>query len=364
MGTVMTITPAQAPELILDIMRPGHVAMLTSSPGVGKSSIARQIAKENNLKLIDVRLSQCDPTDLGGFPTVDLEAGKAGYLPMNTFPIQGDPIPLHTDEDGECFPEELDDKGNDKNQYSGWLLLLDEFNSAPISVQAAAYKIVLDKQVGMHKLHKRVAIICAGNLDTDRAIVNRLSTAMQSRLIHLQLECSHRDWMDWAASSGIDYRVTSYLNFKKEDLHSFDPTHSDKTFACPRTWEFLSDIIKPFTHIRANKTPLVLGTIGEGVGTAFVTFCAIFDELPTIKEILLNPTGVQLPTEPSISYAVTGLIANNIDAANAGTLMPFIDRLAIEFQIILLRGAIKIDPSLVHIPAVQGWVSKNAQHLC
>lgn len=64
MAQLKQITPDQAPEFVKDVLRAKLVPMLTSSPGMGKSSIAKQIAKEWNLKLIDVRLSQCDPCDL------------------------------------------------------------------------------------------------------------------------------------------------------------------------------------------------------------------------------------------------------------------------------------------------------------
>jgi len=65
--TPMKITTKQAPELIMDILRGGRVPMLHGSPGTAKSSIAHQIAKDHNLKVIDLRLSQSDPTDLAGF---------------------------------------------------------------------------------------------------------------------------------------------------------------------------------------------------------------------------------------------------------------------------------------------------------
>ena len=91
------------------------VPMLVGSPGCGKSQIIYKIAKEYNLKVIDLRLSQCDPTDLAGFPTI--ENHKADYVPMKHFPIEGDPIP---------------------HGYSGWLLFLDEATSAPPAIQAAA----------------------------------------------------------------------------------------------------------------------------------------------------------------------------------------------------------------------------------
>jgi adenylate kinase family enzyme len=38
--------------------------MILGSPGVGKSDIANGIADDFNLQLIDLRLSQCDQTDL------------------------------------------------------------------------------------------------------------------------------------------------------------------------------------------------------------------------------------------------------------------------------------------------------------
>lgn len=111
----MQVSYKQAQSLIARCIRANLVAMLEGSPGIGKSGIVHGIAKQYNLKVIDLRLSQCDPTDLLGFPQV--EDGRSKYVPMETFPIEGDAIP---------------------EGYSGWLLFLDEFTSAPRGVQAAA----------------------------------------------------------------------------------------------------------------------------------------------------------------------------------------------------------------------------------
>ena len=199
-------------EFIMDYLLAGEVPMITSSPGVGKSDIIRSVAKQNNLLVIDLRLSQCDPTDLNGFPSLNMDKTRSGYVPMDTFPIEGDILP---------------------EGYKGWMLLLDELNSASQAVMAAAYKLILDRQVGMFKLHKNVAIVAAGNLSTDKAIVNRTSTAMQSRLCHIELEVDNEAWIEWAHTHGIDYRITSFIEFKPDLLHNFDPNHNDNTFPCP-----------------------------------------------------------------------------------------------------------------------------------
>lgn len=207
----MQVKISQAISTIIKAIKAHLVPMLQGSPGTGKSQIVHQIAADYGLKVIDLRLSQCDPVDLLGMPSVIDNRG--GYFPMNTFPIEGDPIP----------------KG-----YNGWLLFLDEMNSAPPAVQAASYKLVLDRMVGAYHLHKNVVIVCAGNLDTDNAIVQPMSTALQSRMVHLELVCDPKEWCDWAAAEKVDYRITSYINFKPGNLYTFRPDHTDKTYACPR----------------------------------------------------------------------------------------------------------------------------------
>ena len=345
------ISAVQAPTLLMDVMKAGLVPMIVSSPGIGKSSIAKQIAAERNLKVIDLRLSQCDPSDLLGFPSINDGKTKAGYVPMDTFPIAGDELPSRMVNGKEV-------------KYSGWLLFLDEMNSAAKSVQAAAYKIVLDRQVGTFDLHENVAVMAAGNLATDKAIVTKLGTAMQSRMVHFHLREDFKSWMAWAATAGVDYRITSFLNFKPDALFNFSPDHNDCTFACPRTWEFVSKIIKPWKKIEFTKAPIIGGTVGEGMGREFMAFCEVFGSLPTIQELITNPEGVAISEEPTVRYALTGMVSNHITKDNSNDLMLFINRLPVEFQIITLQAALLRDPSLLaQGSAFQTWVTQNASRL-
>ena len=333
----ITVNTKQATELLVDCLKARLVPMLTGSPGIGKSSIVYDIANEYNLDVIDMRLSQCDPTDLLGFPRV--EGDKASYAPMNTFPLETDSLP-----DGK----------------DGWLLFLDEFNSAPMAVQAAAYKLTLDRMVGLHKLHPNVIVMCAGNLQTDNAIVNRLSTAMQSRLVHLELSTDFEAWLEWAHKAHIDTRVTSYIEFKPNNLYQFSPSHNDRTFACPRTWEFVSRLIKNWKEIDQSKIALIAGTVSEGVAREFVAFCREFEQLPKISSIISNPTGTIVPSEPSTRYAVAGAVGAHMNPDNAEKLMEYVERLPPEFQHITLRGAIKRTPALFSHASVSKWIDDKA----
>lgn len=337
----MQVKISQATRMITKGIKAHIAPFLKGSPGTGKSQIVHQIAAHYNLAVIDLRLSQCDPTDLAGFPTI--VNGKADYMPMKHFPIEGDPLPAGK---------------------SGWLLFLDEANSAPPAIQAAAYKLVLDRMVGSYHLHKNVAIVLAGNREDDGAIVQPLSTALQSRLMHMELVVDPGEWDEWATTVGdIDYRITSYIKYKPGNLYTFKADHQDDTYACPRTWEFASRLLKQSNEGDADLLPLLAGTLSEGVAREFVSFCKIHEQLLKPHEILANPTGVKVPTEPSILFALTGSLAHNITLDNADDLMKFITRLPVEFQVVCLREVVRRNKAMMSHKAIQAWISQSAKDL-
>ena len=337
---MITIKSKNLPDALIKILQAGKVPVIKASPGVGKSQIVADVAKKYKLKLIDMRLSQYDPTDMNGFPTT--ANGRSNYCPPQLIPIESDPVP---------------------EGYNGWLLFLDEINSAPVSVQAAAYKLVLDRMIGDHNLHESVAIVAAGNLDTDKAITNRMGTAMQSRLVHLNMAVDHKSWLNWAHSKGIDHRITSFIEFRPELLHKFDPKHSDDTFPCPRTWEFLSDIISDVTEFDDVDVAIAAGTVGEGAALEFNGFVQIYENLPKIEEIIKNPKEVPIARDMSVRYAVSGLIAHEVTEANINNLKDFVERLPAEFQLLTWRTAIKVNPTLMSTPYIKEWIRINAKEL-
>lgn len=261
---------------------------------------------------------------------------------MNTFPIEGDQLPE------DC---------------NGWLLFLDEFNSADRAVQKAAYKLILDRMVGEHKLHDQVAIICAGNLETDNAIVEEMSTALQSRLVHIELTVDPDIWTDWAAENGIDHRIISFIKFKPGNLYSFKPNHTDRTYASPRTWEFANRIIEEMGTDDPLIQTVLSGTISESVAREFIGFTKIYTKLPTINEIVKSGKTLKVPDEPSILYALTGSISHYAKSSNIKELMEFVNRLPMEFQVVCLRQIVRRDPALLKSDAITSWITTNSTEL-
>ena len=126
------VNAVELQECLTEDLKAGLTPMVSSSPGMGKSDIIRTIANTFKLKVIDFRVSQCEPVDMQGYPGVT--NGRMTFNIPEYFPIEGDTVP-----DG----------------YDGWLLFLDEFNSGNKQTEAAAYKLILDREVYKYKLHPR-----------------------------------------------------------------------------------------------------------------------------------------------------------------------------------------------------------------
>lgn len=120
-------TPRTARKYIEHCIKSNVVPFLQSSPGIGKSSLHFLVAEFFNLKLIDHRLSTSPPEDMSGLPA--FKDGFAYFAPFRElFPIEGCELPVKT----------RDADGNPTSYYDGWMIFLDEFNSARRETQAAA----------------------------------------------------------------------------------------------------------------------------------------------------------------------------------------------------------------------------------
>jgi len=337
----MRITPQEAITHVKTCLFAGLVPMISGDPGVGKSDIVKQVFNAFNLKLIDIRLTQYDPTEMNGLFRIN-DAERATHTPFDTFPLEKDPVP-----DG----------------YDGWGIFFDEFNSAPQAVQAAAYKVVLDRMVGQYKLNKRVKMICAGNLASNNAIVQRMSTAMQSRLVHLEVGTDIEQWISWANENKIDHRIIAYIQNTPDNLHKFNPDHDDKTFACPRTWFFASQLIKRTPGDIRPLEPLLAGAISEAVATEFILYTNIYNDIPDIQTIMANPDKIQFKQDPGVLYALSNMVAAWLKPDNTNVLIQFIQRLPIEFTTITLQNAIKRNKKLCTVPEILEWINLNAPGL-
>jgi hypothetical protein len=305
------------------------------SPGIGKSYIVNDIAKKNNLELIDVRLSQLDAVDLRGIPTINNEQTK--WMP---------PVFL---------PDDENSKG---------ILFLDELNSAPLSVQAAIYQLVLDRKIGEYSLPKGWRIICAGNKIDDKGIVFKLPSPLINRMVHIVLEAKYDDFKVWAIKNEIHPFIIGFLGFRPDLLSSEVPgsTETNPAFCTPRAWNMLSQIIKKNEDINILH-PITYGTVGYAAGIEFLSFVKVYKTLPDIDAILEGQSQT-VPEEPSALYALCAAIIEKYSKKEeAVNLFEYVKHLPVEFNVMLIKDLIVKDEDIAELEAFDTWMEQYGEYI-
>ena len=264
--------------------------MLWGPPGVGKSDMVSQIASVGEGSVIDIRLSQMEPSDLRG-------------------------IPFHQEGLVEwSIPALLPDL--ERHGEHG-ILFLDEITSAPPTVSAAAYQLILDRRLGEYQVPDGWAIFAAGNRQGDRGVTYTMPAPLANRFSHYEVEVHLDDWVSWAWDHGIDERVIAFLRFRPELLFDFDPAHNPVAFPTPRSWEFAHRALHKFGAEDQLLRGALQGCVGNAAGIELAAFIDNLHNLPDLDQILSGKGG-EIPKEIDLQYAVaTALVGRAIKMKEA-----------------------------------------------
>ena len=254
--------------------------MLWGPPGVGKSQIVAQIGARHAAPVIDIRLSQMEPSDLRG-------------------------IPFRSNQQVEwAVPAILPD--SERHGPKG-ILFLDEITSAPPSVSAAAYQLILDRKLGEYEVPPGWAIFAAGNRQGDRGVTYTRPAPLANRLSHFEVETNLDDWVLWAYSNDIDERVIAFLRFRPELLFDFDPAHNPVAFPSPRSWEFAHRSLQKFGDQPALLQGTMQACVGPAAGIELHAFVNSLDKMPDLDSIIEGKE-VPTPDEIDLQYAVAAAL--------------------------------------------------------
>ncbi len=302
-------------------------AFLWGPPGIGKSSIVKQIATERGIGFIDLRLALMDPTDLNA------ERHSALWAPPAFLPREGEGI-----------------------------LFLDELNSAPPAVQASAYQLILDRRVGEYELPQGWAIVAAGNREDDRGVVYKMPSPLANRFVHLHMGVEVGSWREWAFKNGIDMRIVGYIGYKNSDLFTFDATKNQKSFATPRSWEFVDALLK--SGMNENLLlDAIGGAIGEEIAVNFLSFARVMEHLPDIEAILQGGAG-DYPERSDVLYALaSGLVSHllqNNTPERLEHLLGYVMELQSEFSVMVVQDLQRAGVTMEASERFGEWVRRFA----
>jgi hypothetical protein len=306
--------------------------MLWGAPGIGKSQVVRQLAAERGVPCLDFRLMLREAVDLRGLPAADLAKGETRWLRPSDLPFEG------SDHPGDC------------------ILFMDEINTAPPSLQPVAFGLVEERRVGEHVLKPGVRIVAAGNRKEDKASAQRMPTPLLSRFAHIDVLPDVKTFVAHAAGAGFAPEVIACIQWAPELLHNMTPPPGEelRTFPTPRGWEKVSRL-QPASMPENIVGRAVAGIVGDVASATFTGFLRIWKNLPPLPQIIADPAGAPVPTDPGILYALSSALARAATRANFDSVMRYGERLEPDYFTTLVIQAVRRNPDLQTTKAYVDW---------
>lgn len=310
-----------------------------SGPGVGKTSIIKAAAKAAGVDLILDHPSISDPTDYKGLPVMQKDGG-AKFAPIGLIAAL-------------------------LKVTRPTVVCLDDYGQAQHATQAATMQLIDGRELGGVKIPDFVNWCIATNGTGDRAGVNAVLEPVKSRFHSLlTLECDVNDWCKWAYEADLPAEVIAFIRFRPDLLNKFTPSREWKNCPSPRTVEHAA---KLFSIGIANKEALA-GACGEGWALDFLSFVRVYQDLPSIDGILLDPSTAKVPTTIGAKWAVSTALVKRAKKETLPRIIQYLTRLSTEggskdFETLTMRDIYRGTPEATQCLAFNDWAARNADAL-
>lgn len=329
------MNPKQISVLIAAAISAKQPVLITGAPGIGKTDVVKQAAKQANADLIIMHPCVSDPTDFKGLPA--LVGTQAEFLPF------GDLLKLI-------------------NATALTVCFLDDIGQAPPAVQAALMQLLLAREINGKKISEHVVFIAATNRKQDKAGVSGMLEPVKSRFASIvNMDVDHKSWIEWAIQANLPLEIISFIQFRPHLLHDFKASSDLVNSPCPRTVANLARLynmnLPKEMHLEAFS-----GAVGQGFATEFLAFLPIMKRLPNIDNILMG-NDLNPPKEIDVLFAVAVALSRKVTGQNITNAFNYVEKMQKEFQVLFVKAATKRDSELCNTREYIKWTTTNSDYL-
>lgn len=269
------------------VLATGEVPLVVGESGIGKTALAKKIAKENDWSLIAIDGNLLKEGEIGGLPTVE------SYVVLNS---NGENVEKKTTI--YAVHNKLREIDEEIAKGRNVLLFIDEINRCEHTVQQELMNLILNREINGYKLNDEVKILAAMNpsskygSDFDYQVVD-MDAAQENRFVWLNMEADHTQWINWAIREGIEDKVIEFISTFPEYLHKIN---DEDVRATPRSYERVS---KSYTIFKEQKDSIprsvflnvIKGNVGKVIAEEFISFIeSDCSPLVSYEDIFLGET--------------------------------------------------------------------------
>ncbi len=209
--------------------------LLIGAPGIGKTQIMEQIARECDIALVSYTITHHTRQSAIGLPFI-LEKEFGGKKYSVTEYTMSEII-------GSVYEQ------MEKTNRKEGILFIDEINCVSETLAPTMLQFLQCKSFGNQKIPEGWVIVAAGNPPEYNKSVREFDVVTLDRVKRIDVEPDFSVWKEYAYSAGIHGAVISYLELKKENFYQMETRVDGKRFATARGWQDLSELLTVYEKL-------------------------------------------------------------------------------------------------------------------
>lgn len=334
---------SKAHDILHKLVPAGQPLLFAGPPGVGKTSIVKQVADKLGYDLLIFHPVLDDRVDYKGLPAI--VEGEAEFLPFGGLKRL-------------CETKRPT------------LVFFDDLGQSPYDVQAAIMQLVLGRELNGQKISDKVVFVAATNRKKDKAGVAGLLSPLLDRFIAvIDVEFHLDDWIGWMMQQGYDPNIAAFARFKPQLINNAEISGEMEKIPTPRSLAGVGELLK----LGLGDVEILSGAVGRGWAAEFNAFRKVVSEIPDIKGIWKTPEQAPVPTRPDVMYSLMCSLASQVEEKHIDSLMTYINRVTSEFAVVCLKDVCakyrdeekEVNRSFMNTLRMHDgfmkWISKNAE---
>lgn len=210
--------------------------LLMGPPGIGKTQIMEQIARELRIGLVSYTITHHTRQSAVGLPFIREEEFEGKTYSVTEYTMSEIIASVHR-------------KIRDSGQREG-ILFIDEINCVSETLAPTMLQFLQCKTFGNQAVPEGWLIVAAGNPPEYNKSVRDFDMVTLDRVRYMVIEADFKVWKEYARAQHIHGAILSYLELRQRNFYRVEADVDGMQFVTARGWEDLSNLMEVYEEMK------------------------------------------------------------------------------------------------------------------
>lgn len=206
--------------------------LLIGPPGVGKTQIMEQAARECGIGLVSYTITHHTRQSAVGLPFIEKRQFGGKEYTVTEYTMSEIVASVYN---------KMEETG-----LSEGILFIDEINCVSETLAPTMLQFLQCKTFGNQQVPEGWIIVAAGNPPEYNKSVREFDIVTLDRVKKIEIEADYQVWKEFAYEQKIHGAIISYLDIKPDNFYQIETTVDGKRFVTARGWQDLSEILQVY----------------------------------------------------------------------------------------------------------------------